>query len=205
MILVKKIAFGNHAEAFVEDHLKDGVNLIFSNENNKGKTLLIQALLYSIGNEPVFPTGFDYQEYYFYSQIEINGNDYEFLRKNKTTIIKDESGFRMTESLSELKYLINRSLFELPVIEKDGIEKVVDLYLFYQLFFVGQDKRNTSNITNPGQYSKKDFLSMLSSLNGTKLFFLSDDSIEEIKMQIVKVKSDILSPLRKVQNDRMLN
>lgn len=39
-MLIKKIAFGNLEEAFIEKRLTDGVNIIYSDENNKGKTLL---------------------------------------------------------------------------------------------------------------------------------------------------------------------
>ena len=54
-MLIKKIAFGNLEEAFIEERLTDGVNIIYSDENNKGKTLLFQAFMYSIGNTPIFP------------------------------------------------------------------------------------------------------------------------------------------------------
>jgi len=190
-MIIKKIAFGNYKEAFIEDRLSDKVNVIFSNDNNKGKTLLIQGLLFSLGNEPVFPSGFNFHNYYFYSKIDVNGTEYEFIRKNKTTIIKDKSGIRITESLSELKYFINKNIFELPSIEKDGEDKIVDLYLYYQLFFIGQDKRDTSKIINSGQYNKNDFLSMLASLNGTKQNFISDDDIELIRKKIKSYKSEI--------------
>lgn len=190
-MIIKKIAFGNTNEAFIEKRLENRVNIIFSNENNKGKTLLIQGLLYSIGNEPIFPSGFNYLDCYFFSQIEINGIEFKFLRKNKTTIIKSSEGIRITESLSELKYFINKNVFELPSIIKDGQDKIVDLYLFYQLFFIGQDKRDTSKIVNSGQYNKNDFLSMLSSLNGTKQIFLSEDDIEEVRKKIKNYKTEI--------------
>jgi len=191
MLIIKKIAFGNTKEAFIEKRIENKVNIIFSNENNKGKTLLIQGLLYSIGNEPIFPSGFNYLDCYFFSQIEINGVEFKFLRKNKTTIIKSSEGIRITESLSELKYYINKNVFELPSIIKDGQDKIVDLYLFYQLFFIGQDKRDTSKIVNSGQYNKNDFLSMLSSLNGSKQIFLSEDDIEEVRKKIKNYKTEI--------------
>ncbi len=191
MLIIKKIAFGNTKEAFIEKRLENKVNIIFSNENNKGKTLLIQGLLYSIGNEPIFPIGFNYLDCFFFSQIEINGVEFKFLRKNKTTIIKSSQGIRITESLSELKYYINKNVFELPSIIKDGQDKIVDLYLFYQLFFIGQDKRDTSKIINSGQYNKNDFLSMLSSLNGTNQIFLSEDDIEEVRKKIKNYKTEI--------------
>ena len=42
--------FGNKSEAFIERRYQDGINIIFSDENNKGKTLTVQGLMYSIGN-----------------------------------------------------------------------------------------------------------------------------------------------------------
>lgn len=191
MITIKKIAFGNIQEAYIEKRLNEKVNIIFSNDNNKGKTLLIQGLLFSMGNEPIFPSGFNYLDYYFYSKINVSGQDFEFLRKNKTTIVKGNSEIRITESLSELKYFINKNVFELPSIIKNGQDKLVDLYLFYQLFFIGQDKRDTSKIINSGQYNKNDFLSMLATLNGTKQTFLSDDDIESVRNKIKNLKTEI--------------
>jgi hypothetical protein len=191
MIIIKKIAFGNTQEAFIENRLTENVNIIFSNDNNKGKTLLIQGLLFSMGNEPIFPSGFNYLEYYFYSKISFNGLDFEFLRKNKTTIVKSRTEVRITESLSELKYYINKNIFGLPSIIKNGQDKLVDLYLFYQLFFIGQDKRDTSKIINSGQYNKNDFLSMLATLNGTKQTFLSEDDIETVRKRIKNLKTEI--------------
>jgi hypothetical protein len=191
MITIKKIAFGNIQEAYIEKRLSEKVNIIFSNDNNKGKTLLIQGLLFSMGNEPIFPSGFNYLNYYFYSKINVSGQDFEFLRKNKTTIVKGNSEIRITESLSELKYFINKNIFELPSIIKNGQDKLVDLYLFYQLFFIGQDKRDTSKIINSGQYNKNDFLSMLATLNGTKQTFLSDEDIESVRNKIKNLKTEI--------------
>ena len=37
-MIIKKIAVGNSTEAFVEDGFTDGLNIISSDDNNKGKT-----------------------------------------------------------------------------------------------------------------------------------------------------------------------
>ena len=37
-MIIKSIALGNVKEAYVEEKLTDGVNIIFSDDNNKGKT-----------------------------------------------------------------------------------------------------------------------------------------------------------------------
>lgn len=38
-MIIKKIAIGNSTEAFVEDGFTDGLNIISSDDNNKGKQL----------------------------------------------------------------------------------------------------------------------------------------------------------------------
>ena len=62
---ILKVGFGNRDEAYIEDRFLDGVNIIYSKENNKGKTLVMQAILYAIGNDSIFPSGFDTTNYYF--------------------------------------------------------------------------------------------------------------------------------------------
>lgn len=190
-MIVKRVAFGNFVEAFIENNIFSGVNIIYSNDNNKGKTLLIQGLMYALGNDPIFPSGFDFHNYYYYASIEINKMTYEFLRKNKTIILKSEKYYQIFESMSELKYWVNDNLFKLPIIIKNNEEKIVDLYLFFQLFFIGQDKRNTSNILKSGQYNKADFLNMLSYINGSYQTFKDDIDIEEIRNKIKDKKTDI--------------
>ena len=69
------------------------------------------------------------------------------------------------------------------MIEKNGREKVADLELFYELFFVGQDSRNPSNIVNKGYYNKSDFFSMIIALKGYSNISHSKE-LDEIKEEI---------------------
>ena len=55
-MIINKIAIGNSQEAFIEDRFTSGLNIISSDDNNKGKTIVIQSIFYAIGNEPVFPS-----------------------------------------------------------------------------------------------------------------------------------------------------
>jgi type IV secretory pathway ATPase VirB11/archaellum biosynthesis ATPase len=57
-MIVKEVAFGNLNEAFIENRFENKTNIIFSNDNNRGKTLLMQSLIYSIGYESIFPNSF---------------------------------------------------------------------------------------------------------------------------------------------------
>ena len=58
---IRKVAVGNAAEAFIEGNFTNGVNIISSDDNNKGKTIVIQSMMYALGNEPTFPTSFEFQ------------------------------------------------------------------------------------------------------------------------------------------------
>lgn len=49
-----KVGLGNTDEAYIESEFSDGINIIYSDENNKGKTIVIQSMLYTIGNKPIF-------------------------------------------------------------------------------------------------------------------------------------------------------
>lgn len=196
---LRKIAFGDRVEAFIEDRLTDGVNIIYSNENNKGKTLLVQAALFAMGNSPIFPTGFNYRKYYFYVAADIGSVTYEFLRKDRTFLVRAHDTWHKFSSTSELKYYIDKNIFPLPRIVKGGEEKIVDPELYYQVFFVGQDKRNSSTVQNAGYYNKTDFKNMLKWLGKCGQ---SEDlciDVEIIKEQIGQKKIAIAAARRKIR------
>lgn len=190
-MIVKKIGFGNFQESFVEDRLKEGVNIIFSDDNNKGKTLLFQALMFSIGNTPIFPENFKKEDYYFYSKIDFNGEEYKFLRKNDSFIVRKNDELFLFESVSGLKHFFKKQgLLDIPIIEKDGRDKLADLEIFYELFFIGQDNRNPSNIINKGYYNKNDFINMIMALKGYKVVNNKLDMLE-IKNKIDEINDKI--------------
>lgn len=188
---ILKTGCGNAEEAFIEDRFTDGVNVVFSNDNNKGKTIIFQGLMYALGNDPIFPSGFEYRSYYFYTCIEHDGNVFEFLRKNNTIAVKSGDAVAVLNDTSELKYFVTKNIFPLPYIVKDGFQKLVDLSLFYQLFFVGQDRRNPSNIVNSGYYNKQDFANMLYALSGCLTLTESIEKLKSLRAELRACKSDI--------------
>ena len=133
---ILKTGCGNTQESFIEDRLTDGVNVIFSNDNNKGKTIIFQGMMYALGNEPIFPSGFNYKSYYFYTSIEHNGEIFEFLRKNSTIAVKQRDIVTVFNDTSELKYFVTKNIFSLPYIIKDGFQKLVDLSLSSTNYFL---------------------------------------------------------------------
>ena len=188
---ILKTGCGNNCEAYIEERLTDGVNIIFSNDNNKGKTIIFQGLMYALGNDPIFPSGFEYKNYYFYTSIEHQGKIYEFLRKNNSIAIKSDSGVTVLDDISDLKYFFSKNIFALPSIIKDDFQKMVDLPLFYQLFFVGQDKRNPSNLINAGYYNKQDFINLIYSMAGCLTLSDSLQRLKELHNDLRVCKSEI--------------
>ena len=107
---ILKVGFGNRDEAYIEDRFLDGVNIIYSKENNKGKTLVMQAILYAIGNDSIFPSGFDTTNYYFFVEILLNNKVYKFLRKKNTIVIIGENLYRVCDSIAEFKHFVNDNI-----------------------------------------------------------------------------------------------
>lgn len=192
MMKIKKVAFGNGNEAYIESRFKENVNIIFSEGNNKGKTLLIQGLMYSMGNEPVFPSGFNFKDYHFYSLVQIQNSDYEFLRHGNSIIIRNEKFLQICNTISEFKHFFNKVIDPLPVIIKDSRNKIIDVHLLFELFFLGQDNRVPSNLIVKGQYNKNDFLSMIYSLNG-----IENKEPEKYDLKNEKEKLEILKQDKK--------
>lgn len=187
-MIIKKFGFGNASEAFIEDRFSEKLNIIFSNDNNKGKTLVTQGIMYSIGNEPIFPAGFEFKKYYFYVQIKINGAIYNILRRNDTFSVAVNDEFYILDSVSDFKYFFDNKLYKLPEIIHKGFSKLVDLHLFYQIFFIGQDKRDTSTIFNNGFYNKSDFIQMLYALAGISGSELTSDEIKVLKDELRQLR-----------------
>ncbi|SNV87731.1 hypothetical protein [Clostridium cochlearium] len=160
-MIIKKIAVGNSDESFIEDSLSNDFNIISSDDNNKGKTIVIQSLMYALGNEPTFPSSFLYKDYFYFVEFELQEKNYKICRKLDGFVLKTSSDLMLFDNVSEFKRYWNKHIFRLPHIYKNEVLRITDPLLYLQLFFVGQDKKATFNISNSGYYNKKDFLNML--------------------------------------------
>jgi hypothetical protein len=190
-MIIKEVAFGNSSEAFIENRFEDGVNVIFSDDNNKGKTILMQGLMYSIGYDSIFPSTFNCKNYYFYSKLEINQHNYEFLRKKNQFIIKDMGGLLFFDSVTDFKYYFDKNILPLPKIVKDKRLKVVDLSLLYEIFFLGQDNRSPSNLISKGQFNKTDFKNMIFAISGLGSFDIEEKDVSFIKEEIKRLNDEL--------------
>lgn len=180
-MIIKKVAVGNTKEAYIEDRFSRTINLIISNDNNRGKTILFQTIMYALGNMPNFPNGFMVDDYYFYCEFENNNSIYKIVRrKNTFSILKDDS-LSILQNEEEFRNWFDTEIFTLPRFRTDNGLTKADLPLFLQLFFLPQDNRNTSTIFNPGYRTKKDFISMIESM-----FVSNDNSIDYQQVKVLK-------------------
>ncbi len=187
-----QIALGNREEAFVINHFSDGINVISSDDNNKGKTIVIQSMLYALGNEPAFPSTFEYQNYYHIVRFEVKEQEYIICRKLNSFVLKSNGTLMIFNNLSELKRFWDKHIFHLPRITKDGLVRIVDPVLFFQLFFVGQDKKDTSNIVHRGYYTKDDFANMLFSYMEVGTRVVDENGLQIAKTRLSEVKDEIV-------------
>lgn len=182
MIKIKKVLVGNSEEAYVESRFTDGINIIFSNDNNRGKTIVIQSLMYAMGSDPVFPATFNYKNYYCIVELEINGSILKILRKKNTFVVSFREGIYPFDSESELKKYWSENVTELPEILKKGKQHTVPLSLFNQVFFTVQDGRSSSR-TVGSFYKKDDFIEMVFSLKGVGRAALSAEEKNTLKLK----------------------
>ena len=200
-MIIKTVAIGNQVEAFIEERFENRVNVIFSDDNNKGKTILMQSIVYSIGYESIWPVGFNPNKYFFYTKILFGDEFFEFLRhKNSIQVFGKEKYFHFN-SISEFRYFFSKEIAILPKIPKDGQQKTCDLSLFYELFFLGQDKRNTSNTIVRNNHNKADFLNMIFSLQNIPSDGQLDiqSNIEELKRQKEALENQIKVERKKIK------
>ena len=165
-MIIRKIAVGNEKEAYVEDRIKLGVNILYSNDNNKGKTVLMQCISYALGYSEMFPNDFNVNDYYVYLEIEINQEIVKILRRRRNIFLIINEKLYTFDSISEYKYFFDKEIFQLPHYIKDDREKICDFSVYYELSFIPQDKRNASNIIHREGNNKNDFLQMIASMGG---------------------------------------
>ncbi len=190
---IKKVSVGNATEAYIEDRFSNNLNIISSDDNNKGKTIVIQSMMYALGNEPIFPSSFDFRNYYYIVEIELDNQELiTVARKQNSFTVHVRGSIAVFDSVTEFKHFLSKNVFKLPLIIKDASKKLVDPVLFYEIFFVGQDNKNTSNILHTGYYNKNDFINMIYSYAGIdNIESIQEISERELTAKIKKINTEI--------------
>lgn len=189
-MIIRAVYIGNSEEAYINKEFKEGLNIISSDDNNKGKTIVIQAIMYCLGNIPAFPSAFDYENYYFILYIEQDDKLIKICRKNKNFVIRKDEEYTVFDNTAEFKRYWNKNIQKLPIIKKENIYKIVDPELLVQIFFVGQDKKVTYDIVNKGFYKKEDFYKLIYSMAGINGDAAPIEDIEKAKKKIKELKNE---------------
>ena len=180
MIHIKQIALGNATEAYIQSGFTNGLNIISSGENHVGKTVIMQAVMFAMGSEPMFPASLHYQDYVFVVDMDLDGRAVSVLRNGNSFVAKDGGVITPLETVADFDSYWNDHFFSLPSIVKDGKECTVPVALFEQIAFMPQAKRNTARIYG-SYYNKTDFMEMVYSQAGLAGRSIDTKTIEEMK------------------------
>lgn len=188
-MIITKIYIGNAQEAFIESNLSSGLNVIFSNDNHVGKTVVMQAIMYALGSDPLFSSTLKYKEYYFIIDIDIDGKMHSILRQRDSFVIKNDAGLFPFDTVSEFRKFWSDNILPLPSIIHNGEDHIVYPDLYNQMFFTSQSDRASGQITNPGMYNKRDFLDMIYAIGGFSERSLPDDEEESLKAERYELRA----------------
>ena len=164
-MLIKGFYVSNLEKSFCLEDFRDGINIIKSDDNNKGKTIVSQGVAFALGADPLFPKGFDVKDYIFIVRLESRGKEILILRKKNTFVVKDGS-LKWFENVSEFRGFFSSNIALLPTIYKNGKKHLVFPGLFLEYFFLPQDGRTTYSLFRKGLYNKNDYKEGLFSLKG---------------------------------------
>lgn len=188
MIIVKAIYLGNETEAYILDDFIDGINIINSDDNHVGKTIVMQSIMFAMGSEAMFPHNFRPKEYVFIVDLDVDGEMISILRSRDTFVIKKCNELIFEESKRDFDEFWSDNICALPSIIKDGKLQRVGLPLFNQLSFVNQTPRNTSGLIG-SYYKKDDFKEMVFAIVGLDARQLDSQTERELKDRKAKLKT----------------
>lgn len=165
MITVKRVFIGNGDESYIQDGFTDGLNIISSYDNHVGKTIVMQAIMYALGANALFPPTFLYRQYFFIIDLEVGDKPLSILRNKDTFVVKDDASIETFEGKGAFDKYWNEEIGHLPSIIKDSSSILAGLALYTQMAFVSQTERNSSKVLG-GYFKRDDFIEMVYSVVG---------------------------------------
>lgn len=108
MIKIKAAYIGNSNEAFIENKFQDGINVIYSLDNDRGKTILMQSIMYTLGAIPTFPESFHYKDYIYILDLDVNGRKISILRDHNSFAVQEEGSIDLFDSVKSYTSFLAR-------------------------------------------------------------------------------------------------
>ena len=195
MISVKAAYIGNGIESFVERSFTNGINVVYSMDNNRGKTVLMQGIMFALGAVPTFPSGFQYREYIYIVDLDVDGRDVSVLRSKNTFAVLSNNELHTFESEASFSKYWSKNIRILPNIVKKGRTTSIGLELYTQMAFIPQDGKSSAKLLS-GQFSKDDFCEMLYAIKGLDGRELDTESEEALKKRRDELKGKLKSLTR---------
>ncbi|MBE6473417.1 MAG: hypothetical protein E7Z99_07615 [Coriobacteriaceae bacterium] len=165
MIKINSAYIGNEGESYIQDGFTDGLNIITSKDNHVGKTIVMQSIMYALGADAMFPANFEYRQYLFIVDIDIDGHELSILRNKDLFVVKDADSIIPLEGKGAFDEYWSEHISPLPSIVKKGVPVRVGLPLYTQMAFVSQAGRNTSRVMG-GYFDRNDFAEMVFAIVG---------------------------------------
>lgn len=165
MIRVKKVYIGNESESYIQGGFTDGLNIITSEDNHVGKTIVMQSIMYALGADAMFPSSFKHKQYLFIVDLDIDGHEVSVLRNKDYFVVKEGNDITPLEGKGGFDEYWSEHIKHLPSIIKGGTPVHVGLSLYTQMAFVPQANRTTAK-TLGSYFDKNDFTEMVFALHG---------------------------------------
>lgn len=194
MITIKKLYIGNESECYIQGDFTDGLNIISSEDNHVGKTIVMQAMMFALGADPKFPPSLKYKLYLFIIDIDVDGRELSILRNKDFFVVKDGDTIIPLEGKGLFDRFWSENVFPLPTIIKNGMPVLAGLSLYTQMAYVPQTDRDTSN-TLGSYFRKDDFTEMVYAIMGLDARQMDSATEKELKHRrdVLKTRKGELS------------
>lgn len=188
MIKINAAYIGNEEESYIQDGFTDGLNIITSKDNHVGKTIVMQSIMYALGADAMFPANFEYRQYLFIVDIDIDGRELSILRNKDLFVVKDSGNIIPLEGRGTFDEYWSEHVDSLPSIVKKGVSVRVGLPLYTQMAFVSQAGRNTSRVMG-SYFDRKDFAEMIFAIVGLDARQMDSKTEAALKHQRDKLRT----------------
>lgn len=181
-VIIKAVYIGNGEESFIESGFSSGINVVFSADNNVGKTIVMQGIMFALGATPSFPDSFQYREYIYIVDLDVDGETISVMRNRNAFAINRDGCIDTFDSVEAFQDYWSSNISPLPYLVKKDRRVIAGLELYSQMYFVIQDGRSSSRVV-AGRYNKDDFVEMLYSIKGLDGRDLSDADVHDLKQE----------------------
>lgn len=181
-VIIKAVYIGNGEESFIEGGFSTGMNIVFSTDNNVGKTIVMQGIMFALGATPSFPDSFQYRKYIYIVDLDVDGEAISVMRSRNTFAVNRDGCIDAFDSVEAFQDYWSSNISPLPYLIKEDRRGIAGLELFSQMYFVTQDGRSSSRVV-ASRYNKNDFIAMLYSIKGLDGRDLSDAEVHDLKQE----------------------